>query len=47
MPRGNGGHDPQYLEIIRFSEILVFRWKIVGLSLLAKIKVLNSLGKII
>ena len=36
---------PNFFDIVGFLEILMLCWKIFGLLLLVKIKVLNSIGK--
>ena len=46
--RGLGAGDygpPKFSEIIGYSEILMLRWKIFGLLLLVRTKVLNFIGK--
>ena len=45
--RGAGGPwRPSFMEIVRFSEILMFRRKIFGLLLLFTIKASNFMGKL-
>ena len=50
LPPGRRGretvcHVPSFFEIVVFSEILMFRRKILGLLLLLKIKVSKFIGK--
>ena len=45
MAGGHGGHAPNFVEIIGFSEILIFRRQIYGLLLLVKIEISPFIGK--